>query len=357
MAQEGKTAAERRDTSAKTSTEASAKAPIYRAPWWLRGAHAQTIYPVLRSPPAPGYRRERIATPDDDFVDLDWLDAGNPVPATMAAPEDTPGETSPLTILFHGLEGSSHSHYAAALSAALAARGRDGVIVHFRGCSGELNRQPRAYHSGDSDEIDWILRHFRERFRHRRIHAVGVSLGGNALLKWLGERERDAGRVVDAAAAVCAPVDLSVCGHALGRGFNRIYEWNFLRTLKKTAWARLQRFPGLFDGERLRRVHTIYEFDDAVTAPMFGFKDAADYWRRASAKPWLQRIAVPTLMLNSRNDPFLPASALPGAAQVAACVRLDYPREGGHVGFVDGRFPGHIGWLPERLLHFFQCET
>ena len=313
--------------------------PVYRAPTWLPGGHAQTVYPLLIKAPAPAYRRERWDTPDGDFIDLDWLDGD---------------DASPLVLLFHGLEGSSASHYATALMAALGTRGWTGVVAHFRGCSGEPNRLPRAYHSGDSDEIDWVLRRLRRRFPDRRIWAAGVSLGGNALLKWLGERDGEAGPVIDAAAAVCAPVDLTACGHNLSRGLNRVYGRYFLQTLKKNAMEKLARFPGLFDGDRLARADSLYEFDDTVTAPLHGFLGADDYWRRASAKPWLGGIRVPTLMLNAANDPFLPAAVLPRRNGVSSAVSLEIPWEGGHVGFVAGTLPGRLDWLPERLLHYFE---
>lgn len=310
----------------------------YRAPKWLPGGHAQTIYPLLIKPVPPPYRRERWETPDGDFIDLDWIDGD---------------AERPLYVLFHGLEGSSSSHYAIALMRAVGVRGASGVVVHFRSCSGELNRKPRAYHSGDSDEIDWVLRRLRREFPNRALHVAGVSLGGNALLKWLGEREFLAGDVIQSAASVCAPLDLAACGHALAKGFNRVYTQHFLNTLKVNAADRLRVFPELFDEHRMRRAKNLHEFDDTVTAPLHGYQGADDYWRRASAKPLLRGIRVPTLVLNARNDPFLPAHALPHDNEVSAKVALELPQEGGHVGFVTGSLPGRLDWLPQRLLHFF----
>lgn len=314
----------------------------YRAPAWLPGGHAQTIWPVLRKGVPPAYRRERWETPDGDFIDVDWLDA-------------TQEAAAPLVVLFHGLEGSSASHYAGALMHALARRGWAGAVPHFRGCSGEPNRLPRAYHSGDSDEIDWILRRMREGFPHRPIFATGVSLGGNALLKWAGERETAAHDVVQAVAAVCAPLDLTAAGQALQQGFSLAYAKHFLVSLKSSAEAKLARFPDVFDGTRMRSAKTLYDFDDAVTAPLHGFRDAADYWRRASSKPWLGGIRLPALVLNALNDPFLPWHALPSSQDVSASVTLEYPASGGHVGFVSGTFPGGLDWLPQRLLAFFSA--
>jgi len=254
-------------------------------------------------------------------------------------------------VLFHGLEGSSRSHYALALMAAVRDRGWRGVVVHFRGCGGELNRLPRAYHSGDGAEVNWILRRLRP--GNPRLSAVGVSLGGNALLKWLGETGASAIDVVERAAAVSAPVDLMAAGNALDRSFNLLYVRHFLSSMKRKSLAKLARYPGLFDAARVRAAGTLREFDDLVTAPLHGFRNTDDYWTRASSKPGLLHIRVPTLITNARNDPFLPAHVLPRAGEVSDSVALDQPEEGGHAGFVSGRFPGHLGWLPARVLGFF----
>lgn len=311
----------------------------YRAPPWLPGGHLQTIYPALWIPrPVVPYDRERWDTPDGDFIDLD----------RVAGPNG-----SPLVVLFHGLEGCSNSHYALALMHEIRARGWRGVVVHFRGCSGEPNRLPRAYHSGDTTEVDWILGRLQHERAECALYAAGVSLGGNVLLKWLGERGASAAPLVARACAVSAPVDLMSAGEALGRGFNLLYARSFLATLKVKSTGMLQSFPGLFDAERLRAARTLREFDDVVTAPLHGFRDADDYWTRASSKPLLKHIAIPTLMLNARNDPFLPERALPAQHEVAPCVVCEFPGEGGHAGFATGRFPGTLAWLPRRMLDFF----
>jgi len=321
----------------------------YLAPGWLPGGHLQTVYPLLIRPNPTPYQRQRWETPDGDFIDLDWL----ATPGDATASQDAQS----LLVVFHGLEGSSNSHYVPTLLRAAAAIGWAAVAVNFRGCSGESNRLPRAYHSGDSDEIDWILRRLRAAFPAHRLHAVGVSLGGNALLKWLGERGTAAGDCLQAAAAISAPVDLAACGHHLARGFNRVYTRHFLHSLKRHAAVKLHRYPGLFDERRMRAASNLYEFDDVVTAPLHGFTGVDDYWRRASSKPWLGGIRLPALLLNAVNDPFLPPQALPAACQVAGSVRIDFPRQGGHVGFVTGRPPGQLVWLPQRILHYFQHEV
>ena len=310
----------------------------YRAPRWLRGGHAQTMYPALflRGAP-PRYRRERWDTPDGDFIDLDFLDSG---PAG-----------APRVALFHGLEGSSSSHYALALMRALERVRWNGVVVHFRGCSGVTNRLPRAYHSGDAPEIAWILARLAE--AGEPLYAVGVSLGGNALLKWLGEAGAAAGAHLRAAAAVSAPLDLMAAGAALGQGLNLIYTRMFLATLRRKSLDKLERFPGLFDRASVLSARNLRQFDDVVTAPLHGYRDTDDYWTRASAKPVLAGVRLPTLVLNAKNDPFLPARHLPQPHEVSPMVRLEQPEEGGHVGFASGAFPGNLDWLPRRLLAFF----
>jgi predicted alpha/beta-fold hydrolase len=319
----------------------SAPLPPYRGPAWLRGGHAQTIWPYLLPRPAVRFRRERVETPDGDFWDFDWVDAA----------EDA---RAPLIALFHGLEGSSDSHYARALMALLAERGLRGVVAHYRGCSGEANRLPRAYHSGDHEELEAMLGAIRGRIpAPTPIYAVGVSVGGSVLINWLGRRKGAAARTVAAAAAVSTPLDLEAAGIAIAKGLNRIYTRNFLGTLKPKSLAMARRFPGLLDDARIRRARTLRAFDDAVTSLLHGFVDATDYWRRASSKPWLATVAVPTLVLNAKNDPFVPRETLPRSEEVSRDVLLVQPEHGGHAGFLTGSFPGRLDWLPRRLLDFF----
>jgi predicted alpha/beta-fold hydrolase len=318
----------------------------YRAPRWLPGGHLQTIWPALFSrrhagaPPA--YRRERWTTPDADFVDVDFLDAAD--------------AAAPLLVLFHGLEGSSRGAYALAFADWARAAGWHYAVPHFRGCSGELNLAPRAYHSGDFEEVGWLLGRLRER-HGRPLYAVGISLGGNALLRWAEEAGEQAARVARAVAAVSSPIDLAAGGHAIGRGFNRIaYTPYFLRTMKPKALAKWAQHPGLFDRERVVEARTLFEFDDAFTAPVHGFRGVLDYWTRASAKPHLHRIRIPTLVLNARNDPFVPASSLPGAHEAGPVVTLWQPAHGGHVGFASGRPPGHVLTLPQAVMDWMRAQ-
>jgi hypothetical protein len=258
-----------------------------------------------------------------------------------------------VLVLFHGLEGCSDSHYARAVMRAAADRGWRGLVPHFRGCSGEPNRLPRAYHSGDSAEGDWILRAVASRYPAARLYAVGISLGGNMLAKWLGERGTEAA-FVTAAASIGSPLDLAAGGAALGRGFNLVYTAMFLATLKRKALAKIARFPGVASAEAVRASGNLYQFDNAYTAPVHGFRDTDDYWSRASGKPHLGGVEVPHLVLNARNDPFVPASSLPQPAEVSRFVHLEQPQEGGHIGFPRGGPPGDLGFLPERLFRFFR---
>ena len=312
----------------------------YLAPAWLPGGHAQTIWPLLIKGPLPSYRRERWTTPDEDFIDLDWV-AGK--------------SGAPCVVLFHGLEGSSRSHYARRLMHAVERRGWHGVVVHFRGCSGEPNRLPRAYHSGDSQEIDWILSRLHTQ-GFPALFVAGVSLGGNALLKWLAEQGPAASRVITAAAAVSAPLDLAAANVALSSGFNLVYARHFLRTLIPAARAKDRRFPGRIDLGRALQARSLGEFDDAVTAPLHGFLGVDDYYARSSAGPLLGAIETPALLLHAANDPFLPAAALPHPDRLPVAVTLEVHPHGGHVGFVHGSLPGRIDWLPQRLLAHFAAH-
>ena len=262
----------------------------------------------------------------------------------------------PLLIVFHGLEGSSASHYAEAFAAVAQTRGWACAVPHFRGCSGQINLAPRAYHSGDFEEIDWMLRRFRQAHAGPLL-AVGISLGGNALMRWAAESGAAAREVVAAVASVCSPLDLAASGDAIGRGFNRqVYTRMFLQSMKPKALQKLVQHPGLFDREALLAARTLYDFDNVFTAPLHGFKNTDDYWQRASAKPHLRRIALPALALNARNDPFVPAASLPAAQDVSEQVTLWQPGTGGHVGFPSAPFPGHVRAMPEAVVAFLAAQ-
>ena len=323
----------------------------YEAPAWLPGGNLQTIWPALYGQrvfgPHPQYRRERWDTPDGDFVDVDFL-------ATAPA---LPGVVRPLLVLFHGLEGSSRSHYAEAFADLAHAQGWDYAVPHFRGCSGEINVGPRAYHSGDFEEIGWVLQRLQAQ-NGGQLLVVGVSLGGNALLRWAEEAGGSASTVAHAVAAVSSPIDLAAGGWAIGRGFNRqVYTRMFLRSMKPKALAKLAQFPGLFDRAAMLAARDLYAFDNLFTAPLHGFKSTEDYWGRASAKPHLHQIQIPALVVNARNDPFVPAWSLPHQNNVGRHVTLWQPAHGGHVGFPQGRLPGHVRAMPDAVAGWLSAQA
>jgi len=310
----------------------------YVAPRWLPGAHAQTILPSWWPWPRLRYTAERWNTPDADFIDVHWAGDAN---------------ASRLLVLFHGLEGNSSGAYARRIGVEALSRGWRFAVPHFRGCSGELNRRLTDYHAGASGEIDWILREFVRRHGDR-VYAAGVSIGANALLRWLGEQAANAPAVVRAAVAISAPLDLTITGAALARGFSRVYGKHFL--CDNLRWKGLRKvepdmYPGAYDGRRVRAANALRDFEDAVTAPVNGFLDARDYWARTSAADVLDGIVAHTLLINARNDPFLPAHVLRAAerrrGQIPAVVEFDFPDEGGHAGFADGG-----GWLGRRVADF-----
>jgi predicted alpha/beta-fold hydrolase len=283
--------------------------------------------------------RERWTSPDGDFLDIDQQAASRP--------------DRPLLVLFHGLEGSSGSHYAQAFADWAAEQDIGLALPHFRGCSGELNHAPRAYHSGDHAEIDWILQRFRREHQTlggQTLVAAGVSLGGNALMRWAAEHGHSACKQANAVASICSPLDLIQSGLAIGRGLNRyIYTPMFLRSMKPKAMAKWAQHPGLFDKDALMAAKDLFNFDNVFTAPLHGFKDTEDYWLRASAKPLMRDIRVPALALNALNDPFVPASSLPSPDDVSPSVCLWQPRHGGHVGFAQGRWPAHVRAMPDAV--------
>ena len=315
----------------------------YRAPAWLPGGHAQTIWPALyarrRWGPELPQLRERWLTPDADFIDVDRQNASR--------------QDRPMLVLFHGLEGSSSSHYAQSFADWAAAHDLNLALPHFRGCSGELNHAPRAYHSGDHQEIDWVLNRLRKQHQSQggqTLIVAGVSLGGNALMRWAAEHGSAALQNADAIASICSPLDLMQSGHAIGRGLNRqIYTRMFLHSMKPKALAKLAQHPGLFDRQRLMAARDLYEFDNVFTAPLHGFKNTDDYWSKASAKPLMQNIRLPALALNALNDPFVPASSLPKISDVSKSVTLWQPKQGGHVGFAEGRWHSHVRGLPDAV--------
>lgn len=317
---------------------------LSQPPWWLRGGHTQTIWPSLSGRyllSSPHWQRERWITPDGDFIDADW--------------QRSERIDAPTLVLFHGLEGSSGSHYAWAFAHAAQQNGWTIVVPHFRGCSGELNRAPRAYHSGDYAEIDWMLAQVSKQVVGPVV-AVGVSLGGNALLRW--GQEHSSCKAVQALVALCAPLDLTAASAQLARGVNRlIYSRHFLRSMVPKGLAKAKQYPGLLDVGRLRAAKDLRDFDEAFTAPLHGFGTAQEYWARCSAGPHMRQLQIPTLVVNPINDPLVPVDSLPHQTGLPSHVQLVRPLRGGHVGFADKQWPGQmqgyaldiIDWLKQQL--------
>jgi predicted alpha/beta-fold hydrolase len=307
----------------------------YRAPAFLRGGHLQTIHPALcRRVPFITTRRERLELPDGDFLDLDWVGQGS----------------DRLVILSHGLEASSKAPYIQGMAGALHRRGWDVLAWNCRGCSGEPNRLPRAYHSGASEDLDEVVRHALAVHPASRIDLVGFSLGGNLTLKYLGERELP--DRIHRAVAFSVPCDLACSSARLGETLNRPYMERFLRSLRAKIREKHGRFPGRIDLAGLRGVRDFRGFDDRFTAPLHGFLDAADYWARSSSRPFLPRITIPSLLVNAANDPFLGPGCYPREEAIASeLFHLEIPDDGGHCGFSSG---GRETWAEQRAAEFLE---
>lgn len=343
----------------------------YAAPFWLVGGHLQTIIPSLfHQGPDIQYHRERWELADGDFIDVDWTAAHTepPLPAAQAAKTEKLGASDaalsrdvdcsqPIMVIFHGLEGNSQSQYVKSLLASALAKGWLGVVIHFRGCSGEPNRLPRTYYAGDSAEIELMLARVRARYPHNPLYAVGYSLGGNALLKWLGECGHSQLLPITKAVAISAPMDLKASAKSLDAGLNRLlYSRMFLNSLRPKAMAMAKRFPGLLNTQKIINANSIEAMDDAVTAVLYGAKSALDYYALNAAKPFLHKINRPTLIINAKNDPFMPALYLPTVDEVSAAVTLDYQAKGGHVGFFAPYANQAHGWLPQRIIEFLEHD-
>ena len=322
---------------AKTPHQGGLVASDFRPAWWLPGPHAQTLFPfIARRHLYIKTKRERLTLPDGDFLDLDWA---------LGAPE-----SSPLVLMLHGLEGSLRSHYAGGLLQSLNRAGLRAVLMHFRGCSGEPNHLPRSYHSGETGDLDWVIGELRRREPHLPLAAIGFSLGGNVLLKWLGER---AERVpVQAAVAVSVPFSLAIAAQRLDSGLSRLYQAYLLRKLRHSLVLKRQRMMLPIDLPELRGLHNFRRFDDAVTAPLHGFANVDDYYARASSRPFLKRISCPTLILHAMDDPFMSPAVLPAPTELSSSVRLELSAQGGHVGFVTGRWGRPTYWLEQRIPDF-----
>lgn len=315
----------------------TAQGSSFRPAWWCPGPHLQTVCGAFGRRPDVEFQRTRWELPDGDFLDVDEL------------PGD-PGQ--PLLIVLHGLEGSTRATIG--LVEQVRRRGWGALAFHFRSCSGELNRLRRSYHGGETGDLAWVISRVIERDPGRPIVCAGLSLGGNVLLKYLGEQPDRVPTQVRAAVAISAPVDLKQSAYALDHGFARVYGRRLVMSLKRKALAKMEIFPDLADRQALLKVRTLREFDDLVTGPVHGFKDAEAYWAASSAKQFLPRITRPTLLINARNDPFFPPQYLPQPEQVGnRFLTMDYPASGGHLGFVTGPWPFRpVMWADERAIEF-----
>ena len=318
----------------------------YHPAWWIPGAHLRTIWGTVARPgPRVPLREERWETADGDFIDLHRLDP----PAEQPA--------APRVLILHGLEGSPRSHYARGMVDQARRRGWGADVLVFRSCGNELNRLPRFYHSGDTGDLDLVVRRIVAGEPNRPLAIAGVSLGGNVLLKWLGERSADLPAPLWAAATVSVPYDLARCARRIDRGFSRVYQARFLRTLRAKTRQKQAQFPECYHRQAIDAARSLYEFDDTVTAPAHGFRDAEDYYEQSSSIRWVGRIRLPTLLLSAIDDPFLPPDVLDEVRRLAApnpWLTLEFVARGGHAGFIGGGLPWRPDYYAERrVLEFF----
>jgi predicted alpha/beta-fold hydrolase len=320
----------------------------FKPAWWLKNAHLQTLYSALmrKTPPPPGLRRERLITPDNDFIDIDWCGEGD----------------QPLIILLHGLTGSSRSGYIKGLQRTLLTQGFRSVALNFRGCSGEYNNSARCYHSGETEDIHFLYQTIRLREPDTLLAATGFSLGGNVLLKWLGEQGNKLS--LFAAIAVSVPLVLSTCATKLDHGFSKIYRENLLRDLKHYIRAKQGHLEKL--GKRqeagkieqlgdLSRIKSFWQYDDRVVARLHGFRNVQDYYQRSSSRQFLKSITIPTLLIQALDDPFMTEEVLPDVAELSSTIYLEITQGGGHVGFVAGENPFKPDyWLERRIPEFLK---
>lgn len=301
----------------------------FKPAWWLRNPHLQTLWPPLFRPKKPlPIKHERFELPDGDFVDLNWV-----------------GENQETVVLIlHGFEGSADSPYANGMLHAIYQQGWRGVVMHFRGCSGEPNRLQRSYHSGETDDLTIVMQALCDREPNTRFAAIGFSLGGNVLLKWLGETGRS--NPLFAAIAVSVPFELKKTSLRICQGFSRFYEWYLLKCVCNRLRTKFQNNPSPFDLKLFSEIQSMFDFDNRVTAPLHGFSDAEDYYTKSSCRQYLHGIRVPTLLLHAKDDPFMTEDVIPEAHELPEQVKLEVTDSGGHVGFVAGRYP----WRPEYWL-------
>lgn len=315
----------------------------FKPAWWLSNPHSQTLYPVLtRHLKAPIDKNERFELPDGDFVDLSWAVNGL-------------ADDSPLVVFLHGLGGNVNSKYVAGLLTAFNQCGWRGVLMHFRGASHEPNRLPKAYHSGDTADLDVLLRALKQREPQTKKAVVGISLGGNVLLKWLGEQGTQS--LVDAAVAVSVPFSLAVVADRVNQGFSRLYQTHLLERLRGVFKRKLEMHPDSLPPacHNLDALQCFWTFDENVTAPLHGFQHVHAYYRESSSTQYLVDIATPTLIIHALDDPFMTREIVPKEAQLSKDITLEISRGGGHVGFITGHVPGvPVYWLDQRIPQYLR---
>jgi predicted alpha/beta-fold hydrolase len=315
----------------------------FKPAWWLLNRHAQTIYPTLtRAVEAPVNCMERLELKDGDFIDLAWAVKGVP-------------ENSPLVVLLHGLGGSIQSKYAAGLMQTFNAKGWRAVLMHFRGASEEPNRLARAYHSGETSDLTSLLQALAEREPHTKKAVVGFSLGGNVLLKWLGEQGQQS--FIETAVAVSVPFKLRIIADQINRGFSRYYQTYLLRKLRAVFTRKWEKYnnPLQLSAADLENIRCFWTFDERITAPLHGFAHVHEYYRQSSSIHYLKNISTPTLVLHALDDPFMTKEALPNEEDLSPAVTLEISQRGGHVGFIAGNTPGKpVYWLEQRIPEYLE---
>ncbi len=315
----------------------------FRPAWWCPGEHTQTIFArYFRSVPRLKVSRTRLETPDEDFLDVDLLEG---------PPE------APLVVILHGLEGSSKAPYVLSFVGEIQKMGWRAAAMNFRGCSGEINRLKQTYHSGKTEDLDFLIHYFHSKQPKRRIYLVGYSIGGNIVLKWLGEQKELAREKIQKAVAISVPYDLVQSAGLMDQGFNReVYTRKLLSTLKRKALLKERNFPGILDRDKIKQCQTFKVFDREVTARLNGFKDEMDYWVHSSSSRYLSGIQVEALLIHAEDDPFFPGKLFPfDEIKQNPNLKVLMTSHGGHVGFVSGSFPWKQNlWLEKTIIGFFE---
>lgn len=314
----------------------------FSAPWWLRNCHVQTVLPLaFKTRNNIPYQLQRLALPDGDYVDVFWCEPSH----------QRPEAKQPVAIVMHGMGGCFASHYVPGTIRALLKRGYRVAFLHARGCSGEPNRLPVTFHAADTSELNHLVNFIHKKFPAAPVVAVGFSLGGSILLKWLGERAAAAS--ISAAVAVCVPFELAITADAINQGFARLYQLYLLQRLKELAIAKLAVHPAPLNAKQIKDVKTLRDYDHRMTAKINGFASVDDYYATASSRQYLGTITVPTLILNAADDPFVPPASVPTEQELSDSVMLELPPHGGHVGFLRAASPTMPRYFDERIPAYF----